>query len=145
MSILTIDLMDNKRYSVEWTIIDIRMLINIFASISFHDRYKSKLRGNNDLLKIVTSIADTNTELRPVDQYIPRSMENMTSAVNIMLYNIQDISDDEVADVTGTNIVPDYQDEKPWIMISYNHDDEQFCDKILRELDKKRQSISCLD
>lgn len=43
-------------------------LLNILSSISFHDRYKTKLQESKDLLKIATSIAGGSAEAGTIDQ-----------------------------------------------------------------------------
>lgn len=71
-------------------------------------------------------------------------MENMTSAANVLLYNVQDIADEEVADAKDTSLASDFGDGRPMIMVSYAHADNQFCDKILAVLDKKQNLFQVL-
>jgi len=110
-------------------------LLNILWSISFQDRYKTKLQQNKDLLKTIKSLAMDNGQT-VVDQYIPRSMESMGKAANGILYNLNEISDSKEAAITDTQLVSNPSNEKPMIMISYAHKNNAFCHKILAEFEK---------
>ncbi len=114
-------------------------VLNILWSISFQDRYKTKLQQNKDFLHIIKSLA-TDDGRKVVDQYIPRSMESVSNAVNGILYNLNEGSDDEKAAITAdTHFIPSADIEKPMIMISYSHGNNQFCDKILAEFEKNQK------
>jgi len=112
-------------------------LLNILWSISFQDRYKTKLQQNKDFLKTIKSLAMDNGEA-VVDQYIPRSMESMAKAANGILYNLNEIPDSKEATIADTQFISNASDEKPMIMISYAHDNNLFCDKILAEFEKNQ-------
>ncbi|CAF1472663.1 unnamed protein product [Adineta steineri] len=112
-------------------------LLNILWSISFQDRYKAKLKENNDLLKTIKSLAMDNDE-KIVDRYVPRSMESMRNAANGILYNLNVTSDNKKDAKSDIPIVSNTDNGKPMIMISYAHDNDQFCDKILMELEKSQ-------
>ncbi|CAF1501429.1 unnamed protein product [Adineta steineri] len=113
-------------------------LLNILWSISFQDRYKAKLKQNNkDLLETIKSLAMDNDE-KIVDRYVPRSMEGMRNAANGILYNLNVISDNKKDAKSDIPIVSNTDNGKPMIMISYAHDNDQFCDKILMELEKSQ-------
>jgi hypothetical protein len=110
-------------------------LLNIFWSISFQQRYKTKLQQNKDLLKTIKSLAMDNGET-VVDQYIPGSMESMTKAANGILYNLNEGSDGKEATTADTQFISNDSSGKPMVMISYAHDNNPFCDKILTEFEK---------
>jgi hypothetical protein len=112
-------------------------LLNILWSISFQDQYKAKLKQRNDLLKTIKSLAMDDGE-KVVDQYVPRSMESIEKAANGILHNLNEISDGKEAIVADTQLVSDADNKKPMIMISYAHDNNLFCDKILVEFEKNR-------
>ncbi|CAF4480313.1 unnamed protein product [Rotaria sp. Silwood2] len=111
-------------------------LLNILWSISFQDRYKTKLQQNKDFLNAINSLAIDNGE-KIVDEYVSRSMESMTKAANGILYNLNEISDGRKTDIVDCHLVPNSGGEKPMIMISYAHGNNPFCDKLLVELGKK--------
>ena len=112
-------------------------LLNILWSISFQQRYKTKLQQNKELLKIIESLAKDNSEM-VVDQYIPRSMESIAKAANGILYNLNEGSDKKEATIVDSHLVSKVSNEKPMVMISYAHDNNPFCDKILDEFGKNR-------
>ncbi len=114
-------------------------LLNILWSISFQDRYKTKLQQNKNLLKIIKSLTMDNGET-VVDQYIPRSMESTANAANGILHNLNELSDKKEAPIADTQLVTNSSNEKPIIMISYAHANNSFCDKILAEF-KKNQNL----
>ncbi|CAF0770544.1 unnamed protein product [Rotaria sordida] len=111
-------------------------LLNILWSISFQDRYKTKLQQNKGFMKTITSLAMDNGE-KIVEEYVSRSMESMIKAANGILYNLNEISDDQNADIADRQLISNASCEKPMIMISYAHSNNHFCDKILAELKEK--------
>jgi hypothetical protein len=114
-------------------------LLNILWSISFQDRYKTKLQQNKDFLRTIKGLAIDDGR-KFVDQYVPRSMESMSNAVNGILYNLNEGSvGEEAAIISDTHLIPTLDNEKPMIMISYSHGNNTFCDKILAEFEKNRK------
>jgi hypothetical protein len=112
--------------------------LNILWSISFQQRYKTKLQQNEGLLEDTKSFIINNSET-VVDQYIPRSMESMAKAANGILFNLsQQIYNIEKPVVPGAHLVFNTSSEKAMVMISYAHDNNPFCDKILAEFEKNR-------
>ncbi|CAF0857611.1 unnamed protein product [Adineta steineri] len=63
-------------------------------------------------------------------------MESMASAANGILYNLNLTSDANKSTISDTLTVSNMENGKPMIMISYAHGNNQFCDKILAELEK---------
>ncbi|CAF1036107.1 unnamed protein product [Rotaria sp. Silwood1] len=112
-------------------------LLNILWSISFQDRYKTKLAQNKNFLKTIHSLAMDNGE-ETIDEYVPRSMESMPKAANGILYNLKEISDGKKTEISDSQLLSYTSDKKPMIMISYAHGNNLFCDRILIELEKKR-------
>jgi len=112
-------------------------LLNILWSISFQDEYEIILQKNQDFLKAIRNLASNDSE-RFVDHYASRSMESVIKAANGILDNLYEIRDSKTNDITDQPLVSDTSDEKPMIMISYAHANDSFCDKILAEIEKKR-------
>lgn len=105
-------------------------------SISFQDRYKAKLQQDKDFLDIVKKLAiDENEQV--INDYVPRSMESIKTAANGILYNLNDTSDNKKVDTAVEQLVMKVSNDKPMIMISYAHANNEFCDQILAELQKK--------
>ncbi|CAF4234130.1 unnamed protein product [Rotaria magnacalcarata] len=118
------------------------ILLNILWSISFQDHYKTKLQQNEEFFKTVKSLAMDSSETVVVDDYVPSSMESMKKAANGILYNLNETLNDKKVDMTNKQPVFNTGSEKPMIMISYAHANDQFCDKILAELARKANLFS---
>lgn len=103
-------------------------LFNILWSISFHNVYHDILEQNIELISTIKNVAQKNSNQIIVEQYVPRSMQNVKKAADGILFNL------------GLEI-PICQkmitQEKPLIMISYSHANNDFCDRILELLDQK--------
>ncbi len=110
-------------------------LLNILWSISFQQRYKTKLQQNEDLLEATKSFAINNSKT-VVDQYIPHSMESMAKAANGILFNLNQMPNIKKPVVPGAHLICNTSSEKAMVMISYAHDNNPFCDKILNELEE---------
>ncbi|CAF4364153.1 unnamed protein product [Rotaria sp. Silwood2] len=112
-------------------------LLNILWSISFQDQYETILQKNQNFLKAIRNLASNYNE-NVVDHYAPRSMESVKKAANGILDNLYEIRDSKTNDIADQQLASDTGDEKPMIMISYAHANDQFCDKILAEIERKR-------
>ncbi|CAF3864531.1 unnamed protein product [Rotaria sp. Silwood1] len=119
-------------------------LLNILWSISFQDEYEMNLKKNQDFMKAIRNIASYSSE-NSIEHYALRSMESVKKSANGILDNLYEIHDSKTNDIADQLLVSDTSNEKPMIMISYAHANNQFCDKILAEIEKKRRSISNLD
>ncbi|CAM4901135.1 unnamed protein product [Rotaria socialis] len=108
----------------------------------FTYHYKTKLQQNEEFFKTVKSLAMDSSETVTVDDYVPRSMESMRKAANGILYNLSETLNDKKVDITNKQSVFNTGSEKPMIMISYAHANDQFCDKILAELARKENLFS---
>ena len=111
-------------------------LLNVLWSISFHERYKTKLKENKDLLPLLSSMAKQGDKI--LQQYVPRSMESASKAVEGILHNLGvfTVINEIVKDIPEN--ISTVSDAKPMIMISYCHENDAFCDKILAELKKSK-------
>ncbi|CAF3332893.1 unnamed protein product [Rotaria socialis] len=124
--------------------LDVTSTIDLFVKlfIEFRDHYKTKLQQNEEFFKTVKSLAMDSSETVTVDDYVPRSMESMRKAANGILYNLSETLNDKKVDITNKQSVFNTGSEKPMIMISYAHANDQFCDKILAELARKENLFS---
>ncbi|CAF1650613.1 unnamed protein product [Adineta ricciae] len=113
----------------------ITALLNILWSISFQDRYKTKLKQNEKLLEIIKTISLGNDE-KTTHQYVSRSMESSRNASNGILHNLNVTSEKEENRIPNLPIASDTNKSKAMVMISYAHDNNEFCDKILTALKK---------
>ena len=110
-------------------------LLNILWSISFQDRYKAKLKQNDKLLEIIKTISQDNDE-KMTDQYVSRSMESPRNASNGILHNLNMTSNKQGNVPVSLPISSNTDNRKAMIMISYAHDNNRFCDRILIALQK---------
>ncbi|CAF1275185.1 unnamed protein product [Adineta ricciae] len=113
----------------------ITALLNILWSISFQDRYKTKLKQNDKLIEIIKTISLENDE-KMADQYVSRSMESPKNASNGILHNLNVTSHKEENVIASLPIASNAGNSKAMIMISYAHDNDRFCDEILKALEK---------
>ena len=112
-------------------------LLNILWRISYQDRCKTKLQQNSRFLKTIQNLSTNNQETL-VDQYIPLSMKSITTTVNGILNNLNKTSNRKDTVSVEKHVVSYVENEKPMVMISYAHDNNSFCDKILAMFDNNR-------
>ncbi|CAF3976487.1 unnamed protein product [Rotaria sordida] len=93
--------------------------------------------------KAIRNLASNYNE-KVVEHYAPCSMKSVEKAANGILDNLYEIRDSKTNDITDQQLVSATGDDKPMIMTSYAHANDQFCDKILAEIEEKR-SLSDLD
>ncbi|CAF1322931.1 unnamed protein product, partial [Rotaria sordida] len=125
--------LDEKNEIEQFTCI---ALLNILWSISFHDEYTQTLQNNQTFLKTVEDISKNYSE-DATDHYAPRSMESFNKAANSILDNLDETLDNKQPDIIDRSVPAKIENKKPMIMISYSHDDKNFCYEILAELGKK--------
>lgn len=65
-------------------------------------------------------------------------MESMVKAANGILHNLDETLDNKEVVIADVQFTSNAIDGKPMIMISYAHDNNSFCDKILDEFGKNR-------
>jgi len=112
-------------------------LLNILWSISFQNRYQAELRKNENFLMTIKSLSLDKIE-SVVDKYVLRSMNNMAQAASGILDNLDELADNEDSNTTDPRLISNSASGKPLIMISYARANDQFCDKILPELEKNK-------
>jgi hypothetical protein len=105
-------------------------LMNILWSISFQSDYAQELIKNEEFLIKIKLFTDENNQQEILEQYKPRSMEGIQQAARGILHNLNigDNKLNEHADLQN-NV-----NNKSWIMISYCHDNNEFCGEILEFL-----------
>ncbi|CAF0859712.1 unnamed protein product [Adineta steineri] len=116
-------------------------VLNILWSISFQYNYQQELIKNEKFLDKLKIFIENNDLENMIEQYKPRSMEGIHQATQGILHNLN-LNDNEI---TGNNNISKHQNlsinalpvntikelnSKPWIMISYCHDNNEFCSEI---------------
>lgn len=107
-------------------------LFNILWSISFHEIYHLVLKQNTELLDIIKNVAKNDCQII-IEQYVPRSMQSVKKAADGILFNLGFETYPSVAAVVQVTKIQ----QKPLIMVSYSHANNEFCDVILELLDQK--------
>ena len=102
-------------------------LLNILWSISFQSNSAQELTKNEAFLTKVKCFAEENNERDILEQYKPRSMEGIQQAAHGILHNLN------LDEIKRTDLVNGGKN-KPWIMISYCHENNEFCGEILEIL-----------
>ncbi|CAF1128641.1 unnamed protein product [Rotaria sordida] len=123
-------------------------IFNILWSISFQPIYAQELIKNQQLIETIKHFIDENYEQKILEQYKPRSMEGIKEAAHGILHNLKIDNQIEttfnnqstVLDALISNPLKDIS-SKPWIMISYCHDNNTFCDTILSFLSKRNDAF----
>lgn len=107
-------------------------LANILWSISFqeHRQYRKQIRNHSELIQLLEHFAQsnpTNDQLSNEIQYIPKFLENIQTAAQGILLNINE-------NLPTVNIPKEEKTTRPMIMISYSHDDKFFCYQLEEQL-----------
>jgi hypothetical protein len=123
-------------------------LVNILWSISFQDRYKQKLKNSNTQFKQLIHYfsKETNNQKIASDQYVPRYMENVGKAATGLLANIDELAHPTTEQVnrTAAAVVAapvTNNNKKPMIMISYSHEDTEFCKQLYEAIRKREYDV----
>jgi hypothetical protein len=118
-------------------------LVNILWSISFQDRYKQKLKNSNTQFKQLIHYFSKETNQKIAShQYIPQYIENIQKAATGLLVNIDEVAHPTTEQVnqTATATVTN-NNKKAMIMISYSHEDTEFCKQLYEEIKKREYDI----
>ncbi|CAF3613199.1 unnamed protein product [Rotaria sp. Silwood1] len=123
-------------------------IFNILWSISFQPNYAQELMKNQKLIETIKHFIDENYEQKILEQYKPRSMEGIKEAAHGILHNLNIDNQIEttfnkqmtVVDALVSNSLKVIS-SKPWIMISYCHDNNTFCDKIFSFLSQRNDTF----
>jgi hypothetical protein len=109
-------------------------LFNILWSISFHEIYHEILKQNTELIDTIKNLAKNDSQII-IEQYVPRSMQNVKKAADGILFNLGLETYSIVAPIGQLTATTTQQ--KPLVMLSYSHANNEFCDRILELLDRK--------
>jgi hypothetical protein len=107
-------------------------LFNILWSISFHEIYHEILKQNTELIDTIKNVAKNDSQII-IEQYVPRSMQSVKKAADGILFNLHL----ETYSIGAPIVQSTTTQQKPLIMLSYAHANNEFCDKILELLDQK--------
>jgi hypothetical protein len=112
-------------------------LVNILWSVSFQEKYKQQLKGAGTKFKELIQNLTTKTDQKvSPNQYVPRYIENIQKAATGLLFNIDELTHSE----SGTSTVLD-ENQNPTIMISYSHEDSEFCKQLYNEILRRGYDI----
>lgn len=108
--------------------ITLTALVNIFWSISFQDTYKQILANSNPKFEeYIKNLVKETDEHMTTKEYIPTYLEDIHKASACLLENLNQLNP-QIAVRRCTKLIVD--NEKPMIMLSYSHDDRQFCQQL---------------
>ncbi|CAF1319567.1 unnamed protein product [Rotaria sp. Silwood1] len=118
-------------------------LLNIIWSISFQPNYASELTQDEQLMSIIKKFANDDQGKEVLEDYKPRSMEGVKEAVHGILHNLnRDFKTDMILEKKKTYRDARISDsttkiqQKPSIMVSYSHENNDFCTHVLEVLNK---------
>ena len=109
-------------------------LVNILWSFSFQENYKQQLKNTNSAFKkLIRNFTKRTNEHISRNQYIPQYFESLQKAATGLLFNINQMTDlvIEQNDHRPTELD---KDERATIMISYSHEDIEFCKQLCHEM-----------
>ncbi|CAF0805995.1 unnamed protein product [Rotaria sordida] len=124
-------------------------LCNILWSISLRPQYKQELQENEEFKILIEKIA-TDKVITNSAQYVPKYIENIQKAADGILCNISDnnqvnipsVTEDERCKSLVSALIPSMlTNNKPSIMISYAHNDNNICTQLYNELAKHNQQF----
>jgi hypothetical protein len=131
-------------------------LCNILWSVSLRTQYKQELQENNEFKKLIDKIAHDKVDTTSA-HYVPKYIENIQKAAEGILCNIGDTQTEtemlEKKSLTGhrtldlsmrsssVNNPTSPNPQKPLIMISYSHSDNDVCTELYNELAKRHDDF----
>ncbi|CAF0946961.1 unnamed protein product [Adineta steineri] len=119
-------------------------LCNILWSVSLRPQYKEELQESKELKILLEKIAIEKVVINPT-QYVPTYIENIQKATDGILCNINNDNQGTISNITenerhkpidDATIPSKMIDNKPLIMISYAHGDNNVCSQLYDELNK---------
>lgn len=115
-------------------------LSNIFWSISFQPIYAKELIQIEGFVATVRTLLENDNEKNDLEQYTPRSMETIGQATSGILHNLEvDTKTDHSSNQNSLDRIA--STEKPSIMVSYCHIDDDFCTRLLDLFATQRDSF----
>ncbi|CAF4259634.1 unnamed protein product [Rotaria sp. Silwood2] len=116
--------------------------------ISFQPNYAQELAKDEKLIEIIQKFAENDKDQDIIEQYKTRSMESIKQATNGILHNVNrnyrnDVKPNQQETVLNASVVNPVEcvNNKPSIMISYSHDNNTFCSKILNLLTTRNDNF----
>jgi hypothetical protein len=117
------------------------VLVNILWSLSFQEKYKQKLKKANTKFKeLILNLREETNENIPPNQYVPQYIENIQKTVTGLLFNIDELVHPATEQTVDSSKIFD-NNQKPMIMISYSHQNADFCKQLYNEILKRGYDI----
>ncbi|UJR07250.1 hypothetical protein I4U23_011538 [Adineta vaga] len=111
-------------------------IANILWSISFLNYTKDYLIENNLFIQILFQLNQEQNQNDIIQQYKPKSMENIQQAIQGILHNLHLIQDNKhLTDIQNKT-------DENWIMISYCHENLNICNEIYEYLKKSIKNLN---
>jgi hypothetical protein len=112
-------------------------LVNILWSVSFQEKYKQQLKNvDTKFKKLIQNLTTKIDQKISPNQYVPRYIENIQKAATGLLFNIDELNHSANEHMSSTSTVLD-KNQTPMIMISYSHEDSEFCQQLYNEILKR--------
>jgi hypothetical protein len=116
-------------------------LVNILWSVSFQEKYKQKLKKASTKFKeLIQNLREETNEKIPPNQYVPQYIEKIQKAVTGLLFNIDELVHPATEQIADASTILD-NNQKPMIMISYSHENADFCKQLYNEILKRGYDI----
>ena len=116
-------------------------LVNILWSLSFQEKYKQKLKKASTKFKeLIQNLREETNEKIPPNQYVPQYIESIQKTVTGLLFNIDELVHPATEQIADTSTILD-NNQKPMIMISYSHENTNFCKQLYNEILKRGYDI----
>jgi hypothetical protein len=117
------------------------VLVNILWSLSFQEKYEQKLKKASTKFKeLILKLREETNENIPPNQYVPQYIENIQKTVTGLLFNIDELVHPATEQTVDSSKIFD-NNQKPMIMISYSHQNADFCKQLYNEILKKGYDI----
>lgn len=113
------------------------VLVNILWSLSFQENYKQQLKDAYPQFQRLLRdfMARTNEQISS-NQYVPQYLESLQKSATGLLFNINQMTEQDDSAPTDLD-----KNEKAMIMISYSHQDIEFCKLLHAEILKRRYNV----
>lgn len=115
--------------------------VNILWSVSFQEKYKKALKNaRTEFKELIQNLAKEKYEKMTPNEYTPQYLENIQKAATGLLINIDELDHSacEQLDIVSTG---KDNNKKPLIMISYSHENNDFCRQLHAEIHKRGYDI----
>ena len=110
-------------------------LVNILWSLSFQNKYQQQLKNAGTKFKeIIIRLTKTIDANVSPNQYVPKYIEDIQKAAAGLLFNIDELTSSAIESVSENS-------QKPMVMISYSHQNVEFCKQLYNEILKKNYDV----